>query len=57
MKKPSNTKAAGMSDAAVEARTDKNWKQWFSILDAAGAKKMNHREIVAYLATKFKVGP
>ncbi len=31
-----------MSDAAVQAKTGKNWRQWFEILDAAGARKMDH---------------
>jgi hypothetical protein len=46
-----------MSDAAVKAKTGKNWKEWFAILDKAGAKKMNHREITKYLSTKQGVGP
>ena len=36
-----------MSDEAVKAKTGKNWSEWFKLLDKAGAKKMNHREIVA----------
>lgn len=46
-----------MSDAAVEAKTGKNWKQWFSILDRAGAKKMNHQQIAQYLHDKHAVPP
>lgn len=46
-----------MSDAAVKARTGKNWKEWLAILDRAGGKKMNHQEIVKYLHTKHVVGP
>ena len=38
-----------MSDAAVRAKTGKGWREWFAILDAAGARKMNHKEIAAYL--------
>jgi uncharacterized protein YndB with AHSA1/START domain len=45
-----------ISDAAVKAATGKTWPQWFSLLDKAGAKKMNHREIVAVLNKKYKVG-
>jgi uncharacterized protein YndB with AHSA1/START domain len=41
-----------MSDAAVEAKTGKNWSRWFKHLDAAGAKKMTHQEIVAHLHEK-----
>ena len=49
--------APAMSDAAVEAKTGKNWKQWFSILDQAGAKKMNHQQIAQYLHDKHAVPP
>lgn len=41
---------AGMKDAAVEAKTGKAWLQWVSVLDAAGARDMSHREIAAHLA-------
>lgn len=58
MKKKQNLpRPARISDAAVEAKTGKNWRQWFAILDAAGAMKMNHKEIVAYLSKKHRVEP
>jgi len=41
--------ARRVSDAAVEARTGKNWSEWFTILDKAGARKMNHTEMASYL--------
>jgi uncharacterized protein YndB with AHSA1/START domain len=44
-----------MSDEAVEAKTGKNWSRWFKHLDAAGAKKMSHQEIVAHLRDKHDV--
>lgn len=47
----------GMSNEAVKAKTGKNWRQWFSILDEAGAKKMTHKEIVAFLHGKHRLGP
>lgn len=46
-----------MSDDAVQAKTGKNWSQWFAILDKAGAKKMSHQEIVKLLNSKHDVGP
>ena len=46
-----------MSDDAVQAKTGKTWKQWFSILDKAGAKKMTHQEIVKYINETHGVGP
>jgi len=44
-----------MSDAAVKAKTGKTWSEWFAILDKAGAKKMNHKEIVAYVSERYSV--
>ena len=41
-----------ISDEAVKAKTGKDWKQWFSILDKAGATKMSHKEIAEYLYEK-----
>lgn len=38
-----------MSDKAVKTKTGKDWRQWFSILDKAGARKMSHKEIAEYL--------
>lgn len=46
-----------MSDEAVEAKTGKTWSRWFKHLDAAGAKKMTHQEIVAHLREKHDVRP
>ena len=46
-----------MSDDAVKAKTGKTWKQWFDILERAGASKMSHQEIVGFLTTKYNVGP
>jgi uncharacterized protein YndB with AHSA1/START domain len=42
-------KYAGISSEAVRAKTGKGWKEWFAILDRAGAQKMSHKEIAAYL--------
>jgi len=46
-----------MSDDAVRAKTGKTWKQWFTILDKAGAKKLTHQETVKFLNEKHSVGP
>lgn len=46
-----------MRDAAVQKATGKNWEQWFSILDSAGAKTMAHRDIAILLAKQYKVKP
>ena len=50
-------KKTSIGDAAVEARTGKKWAEWIRILDAAGARKMSHQEIVAYLSERHSVGP
>jgi hypothetical protein len=42
-------KAAGISDEAVEKATGKDWKQWFAVLDKAGAHKLDHRAIAAMI--------
>mgnify|MGYP001579581977 CR=1 FL=1 len=47
---------AGISNEAVKAKTGKTWAEWFAILDAAGAKKMSHKEIVAVLGEEQGVG-
>ena len=49
--------APRMSDIAVKAKTGKNWKDWFAVLDKAGARKMNHQEIVKLVSEKHDVGP
>ena len=46
--------AKRMSDAAVQAKTGGTWDEWFAILDKAGAQKMIHKEIAAYLYGKQK---
>ena len=51
------TKGPRMSDEAVKAKTGKTWKEWFAILDKAGATKMTHQEIVKLLNTNHSVGP
>jgi uncharacterized protein YndB with AHSA1/START domain len=46
-----------MSDESVKAKTGKVWSEWFKLLDANGAKRMTHQEIVALLHQKHGVGP
>src|SRR3954447_18706336 len=40
----------GIGSEAVFAKTGKTWPQWFKILDAAGAKKMEHKAIIGVLS-------
>ncbi len=44
--------AERMSDDAVQAKTGKDWDQWFKVLDRAKANEMNHTQIAAYLHEK-----
>jgi uncharacterized protein YndB with AHSA1/START domain len=46
-----------ISDSAVQRKTGKTWKEWFSILNAAGARSMSHKEIVALLNQKHALEP
>ena len=41
-----------MSDAAVKAKTGKDWARWFAILDAAGAAAFDHKAIVDVVSKK-----
>ena len=45
-----------IGDQAVKAKTGKDWKQWFALLDRAGAKKLDHRGIVAIVG-RLGAGP
>jgi hypothetical protein len=44
-----------MSDEAVAAKTGKTWKEWFKLLDQAGAIKLEHRQIAALLREKHGI--
>lgn len=47
----------GIGSDAVLAATGKNWKQWIALLDKAGGRSMNHKQIVAVVRDKHGVGP
>ena len=51
--KPSIDRArlAGMSDAAVRAKTGRTWAEWVHVLDEAGARKLPHRAIAQHVAS------
>ena len=55
--KQTKSTAPRMSDDAVKAKTGKDWKSWFALLDKDGAQEMPHKEIAQILSTKHKVGP
>jgi len=46
-----------ISDEKVHISTGKTWDEWFKILDAAGANKMNHKEIITYMKEKYQFSP
>jgi uncharacterized protein YndB with AHSA1/START domain len=46
---------ARISDETVTKATKKGWKEWFTILEKAGARGWTHPEIVAYLKKKYKL--
>lgn len=45
--------AKKISDDAVQKSTGKTWKNWFSLLNKAGAKKMEHKDIAQLLYKKY----
>jgi uncharacterized protein YndB with AHSA1/START domain len=55
METTSETTAPRVSDAAVRAKTGKDWAEWFVLLDAGGAADMGHRQIVALLAEQYEL--
>ena len=46
---------AGMSDAAIKAKTGCPWASWVKALDYAKADTWTHREIAAYVQKQYKV--
>jgi len=44
-----------LSDAAVQAKTGKTWQEWFAVLDAAGARAMDHKTSAAYLYKQLRL--
>lgn len=49
------TYVPNMSDAAVKAKTGKDWAGWFGALDKAGATKLKHPQIAHLLHEKHGV--
>ncbi len=45
-----------MTDAAIKAKTGKDWDGWFAALDKAGAAKKDHKAIAALVAGKMGAG-
>ena len=49
-------RGGNIGDEAVLAKTGKVWAEWFAILDAAGADRLSHKEIVSILRDQHGVG-
>jgi hypothetical protein len=45
-----------MTDAAIKARTGKDWMTWFAALDKAGAAKLDHRAIAKLAREEMGAG-
>jgi hypothetical protein len=45
----------GVSDDAVKAKTGKKWDEWFKVLDKAGARMMDHREVSRFVRKEFEL--
>jgi len=43
------------SDAAVQAKTGRDWATWFELLDRSGAHKLKHKQITELLTGKHAV--
>jgi hypothetical protein len=41
-----------IGDEAVRKATGKDWKEWFTLLDKAGARKLDHKGIVAVVGER-----
>jgi hypothetical protein len=46
---------AGMSDAAIRAKTGKTWAQWVRALDAIDAVKMTHTAIAKHVHERYQI--
>lgn len=46
-----------VSTKSVHKHTGKNWSEWVSLLEKAGARKWKYQQIVAFLKTKYKLTP
>ena len=48
---PRYAETAGMSDAAVQKATGRDWTEWVNVLDTAKVAERPHREIAKYVST------
>ena len=50
-----SARPARMSDEAVSAATGRDWSDWFSVLDEAGAASMKHADIARMVGERHDV--
>jgi hypothetical protein len=55
--KNAQSRYAGISSESVRKATGKTWSEWFAILDAHDAWRLQHREIAEYLSEQRRVPP
>jgi hypothetical protein len=53
MARPPDIFTPSMSDAAVKAKTGKEWDDWFATLDQAGAADLEHPAIATFLSNNY----
>lgn len=46
-----------ISDKAVKAKTDKEWEEWFKILDTWNAKEKGHTQSAKHLREHYGLSP
>jgi hypothetical protein len=49
------TRKPSVGDAAVKAKTGKDWASWFSVLDRAKAAQLPHKDIAKLLSSRYGV--
>jgi len=52
---PRNLRLAGVGSDAVQRATGKGWDEWLKLLDRAGARTMQHKDIALLLSRKCGV--
>jgi uncharacterized protein YndB with AHSA1/START domain len=54
--KAADSRQLAVGDEAVKKATGKTWDQWIAVLDKAGCRTMNHKQIVAVVGGKCRAG-
>lgn len=49
--------APEVSSEAVAKATGRTWEEWVAVLDKAGARRLEHKQIADLVATRFDIGP